>query len=194
MTQVAHSLWDDYVQSQPGSSLDRPDLFRTPSGKTGTNDAIRGFLGFCADIFVPQGGNSVDTTIFPMNLEGLAPKNGNQPASWLVGFQSSGGPCLVTITIDANCLYTRLPLDAATRTKNHLILHEIGHLVLHWDSLLGADSVGHRSMARSATPQEEAEAWWFCYAVLGYAIGQRAFQNKTEPTNADDMIWSLVLR
>jgi len=205
VTSIAHSLWDDFVvslivDSDVSGHAAKPekqkqtDLFRTPSGKTETNDAIKRFLAFCADIFVPSGADSVETTIFPMKLGGLAPKDGNQPASWLVGFQKSGQDGLVTISIDTECLYNRLPLDAATRTKNHLILHEIGHLVLHWDSLLGVDAMGNRSMARSATPQEEAEAWWFCYAVLGYAIGQRAYWNKKDPLNADGLVWTLLLR
>lgn len=99
----------------------------------------------------------------------------------------------VTIIIDYNWLYQNLKHEGALRTKNHLILHEIGHLALHWDALRIADSP-EKVMARSATPQQEAEAWWFVYSLLGYLVARCAYVNKEDGGNADDQLWNYPFR
>jgi hypothetical protein len=45
------------------------------------------------------------------------------------------------------------------------------------------------ALAKPATPIQEAEAWWFAYSLLGMIIAEVAYDNKSDPDNADDQIW-----
>lgn len=69
-------------------------------------------------------------------------------------------------TIDADYLAERDP-QQFPRFWTRLLLHETGHLVLHW---AGLDAQRHRGEIPTATAVQEAEAWWFCSSVVGLAL------------------------
>ncbi len=191
IARLARSLWVDYV-----TSLDSPvheDAVLNP-GRLASN-LIAGFFRFCAAILVSEpGATAVDANIVISTLGYVAPAGGEPPASWLVSIRDSVGCECPTIVVDHACLNQHLSYDAAMRAKNHLLLHEIGHLVLHWDLIHRSPPPGQQRLARAAFPKEEAEAWWFCYALLGYIVAKCAYSNKKDPKNADDQIWRLRMR
>jgi len=56
-----------------------------------------------------------------------------------------------------------------------LLLHEGGHLLLHWDKLsrpVNVDSNHPVKAAHRTTAIREAEAWWFAFAVYTYAYSR----------------------
>jgi len=61
--------------------------------------------------------------------------------------------------------------NVISRIERSLILHECGHLVLHWEALVERAAGGILSgELANATSQEEREAWIFCSALLGRVV------------------------
>ena len=94
-----------------------------------------------------------------------------------------------TILIDRTLLMDRVASTAVNRTKTCLILHEIFHL-RHWKDLFPTES--SQASAAEALPEHEAEAWWFCYTLLGHVIALCAYEKKNNPGSSLKPTWELV--
>ena len=105
-----------------------------------------------------------------------------------MAYDASTLPC-PTVVMDYAAIHGRIAVPRASQMINRLVLHETGHLVLHWKQLQPAIRVGNLALARSAAPSQEAEAWWFCYSILGRVVAEVAEENASDPANADDQIW-----
>ncbi len=77
---------------------------------------------------------------------------------------------------------------AETLITDRCIYHEVGHIKLH-GHLLAAGAVW--GLAPQATPQEEEEAWVFCFIVLGMVVGDYA-EHCRERRNMDDSPTAIV--
>ncbi len=201
IVEITHSLWDDFSEtiSIDGAADKRPlaeRLLQRPKSTSigAASDVLVAFFEFCAELFAPPTANGVEANVMKRNLQDLTPRGGYRPASWLLTMTDSSGVECVSVLIDVQCLQDSLSVESAWRTKNHLLLHEIGHLVLHWQQMRPANVGTVTPLAKSATPVQEAEAWWFCYSLLGYAVSQCAFTNKQDPKSGDDQIWTMPWR
>jgi len=58
---------------------------------------------------------------------------------------------------------------------NRLMLHELGHIVLHWE-------VVKNDTERGCLPEHDEQAWWFCEAIIARAVGAyaRAYRDRHE--------------
>lgn len=169
----------------------------------GSEKATEGFLKFDPEIklsFCPAVGS-----LFRYVTEDLFATTGSvslsvqlgDAASWLWdardardGSESKSDPQIMinaTLKLDGNPYSNDERRLYIVRTR--LILHEIGHIVLHWQDLLVCPG-----RASPSTPQQEKEAWFFTHAMLGLALGQYSQNCRESPSanNIDDAWQYLV--
>jgi len=162
-------------------------LFTRPAHYRNANHQITEFFRFCAEIFAGHDAKSVEAVVVNKNLKAGPDDQDANAVSWLVWVTDSNGAECPIVYIDRLHLQKELPIQEAVRKQNHLLLHEIGHLVLHKAKLKNDAS----DFARPAYPTMEAEAWWFCYSILGICISECAFQNKAGVPTSDDLVWKI---
>ncbi|MEM9943190.1 MAG: hypothetical protein AAF939_16625 [Planctomycetota bacterium] len=156
------------------------------------NPVVLKFFRFCAEIFAAEPESiHVEANVIYFNLDRMHPGD-QRAASWLMWLTGSDGSECPTILIDKECLDQHLSFLDSIRARNHLTLHEIGHLVLHKNELRGSGDLP--KFANRAFPQHESEAWWFCYSLLGLCVSECANQNSKDSDNPDDQIWKIWLR
>jgi len=183
---LARELWSDFVDL---TQLKSDALLEVSPHPRRPNKATTDFFRFCADIFAPPGvEDRVDANILLYDLKKAA-------ASWLIWTTDSEGTESPTVYLDSASLDENLSMLDAVRARNHLVLHEIGHLVLHKATLKNSgDAPPGAQFSKPAFPEMEAEAWWFCYSLLGLCVSQIAYENTENSTGTDDKIWLHWLR
>lgn len=192
ISRIARSLWLDFYGFK-GPSFRPASIFEADVSKDAFG-TLKQFYKFCASIYSDDDA-SVDVEAHVINDTMPYTKSGNdtEAASWLLSIKSMGNNCPCVI-INLELLNSALSIEGAIRTKHHLLLHEVGHLVLHWNELRTQVSPDGSAVAEKAHPIHEAEAWWFCYSFLGTVVAHVAFENKKNKSFADDQIWKLPLR
>lgn len=151
------------------------------------NECAEAFFTHCAETMarVPS------IVINQVSLKGWMPDVHGRPASWLVHF-----PGLTTVyedthrvqrtelkphaivLIDLDYLLSQVRRGSVDAVWTGLLLHETGHLVLHWDDFDHQRVAGSISMA---TAVQEAEAWYFQSCVMGLALGSYAHGCVSDP-------------
>jgi hypothetical protein len=99
--------------------------------------------------------------IFPHSLWGS-----HRAPSWL--WQNASESPLVFI--DTGHIESVISGPVVHRIYTRLVLHEIGHLLLHWEKL---KPQGYASV-KPSSPDDEEEAWLFCEVIMGLALGEYA--------------------
>jgi hypothetical protein len=129
------------------------------------------FLRFVSKVKVP--GYERNALIFDssMPLEGTKAPDGRQvkAASWLA--RDLAEPNAPVIRLDVNFIRERVSDDSPYHmlVVNKLILHEIGHVALHWTDLV--PRVTGEEYVNSASASQETEAWWFSGAIWAHVMG-----------------------
>ena len=182
----AQSLWRDYSEL---NNLEPRDIFLTQRKSQDRKEHAVEFFKFCGNILTPAlEGIVVEPSIVSANLMEDNPDS-VRSISWLVWFKDSHGAECPVILLDFGYLNSKLSFADATRTRLELVLHETGHLFLHQHALRTKTS----KYAKPAYPAMEAEAWWFCHAILGYCFAGCAYecrsQNMGDEGNYDDEAW-----
>ena len=136
------------------------------------NACVRAYFNYCArqrlgcarPVYVMIG-NEIPAWTEEEDTEG-------RPASWLWEMGNNEP----RILIDRSEVLQHVPPRYYDRFVTRLTLHEVAHMVLHWESLRYA--LRDHPM-RPCTPQQEREAWWFCEVVIATALGQHAQLRRT---------------
>jgi hypothetical protein len=188
---LANSLWSDFAEIM-GADFRHEKLF-DPKGFVHPNRIVRSFFRFCAKVYSKFGDEEVEPNIIFDDLSESS-EHGQPAASWLMSLRDSKGVDCPTIVIDSARLNSTLSTYDGLRMMSQLALHEIGHLVLHWDELRTPVGSDGNAVAAPAKSLHEAEAWWFCYSIIGLVVAECAYQNKCVVGNADDRMWTFVHR
>lgn len=148
---IAHKHWCGFLAAtgqSPRSLFDRT---------TWVNQCALAFLHYCTAITVRVSGAAVVPT-------GLLKGSGSPSWLWHHG---RGVP---RILMDFGTISATVPSQTERKTIMRIIIHEVGHLVLHFPHIA--------SLPIGAVPAcseiQEAEAWVFAGAVVGLALGQAA--------------------
>jgi hypothetical protein len=115
-----------------------------------------------------------------------------RPASWLATV--SGRP---TVLVDYEYIRQQVALPLVPRAVARVVLHEVGHLAIHWRSLLAArpatspppDAQGKIPMP-PCDLQQEAEAWWLAECIVAQCVGGRATLDRAD--NGNDQAWRIA--
>ncbi|QDV61971.1 hypothetical protein [Crateriforma conspicua] len=191
----AVEFWDAYVAGELQEDDGR--LLQAGPRARELNEAVVGFFRFCEGIACASTNADRlkrEATVVFKDLSKVKGekrrKKGRdgQAASWLMSFNEPDGEIVNHIAIDSECLKETLPTYRVAVMMCHLILYEIGHLVLHGQILEQRDTDATVWYANSASPVFEQEAWSFCYAVLGTAFGRTAHRNKADGSD-DCQMW-----
>jgi hypothetical protein len=184
---LAWALWNDFLDFKGREFQSRQLL--SPSVRTPSKISAD-FFRFCVQVCTQDGdAPEVSASIVSYDLADARKHARNRPASWLVmSYDARHNPC-PTVVIDYETLHGKLAWFRALPTITRLVLHETGHLVLHWEQLQPIIRNGDLALAKSAAPIQEAEAWWFCISILGRVTAEVAEENARMPENADDQIW-----
>lgn len=166
---IAHDLWFGFVDSH-GERFKDLSLFDTESR---INPTVMKFLRHCVEVY----------TDFPGSSAGVVYTRFDDPTapSWLWSNGREKGPWVV---IDNEKIGNTVRVDEERKILTRIILHEIGHIVLHFCKIL-KDSVG---AVKSANDNQEEEAWIFCFAVIGASLGEAA--RKGRELKITDRAWN----
>lgn len=167
---TAFELWNSFLEYSRRSY--HPVNLFTHDYRLKVNKCVASFLQYCAEVTLredPGIGPAARTAIVFHSLSGERQRD--KPVSWL--WRQRGVPKVV---IDKEVLFEKLSASALSRAITRIILHEIGHVVRHWEALRPPGAVDRQLSA--AKPEHEAEAWWFGQAVVGSGIGALAQEHR----------------
>lgn len=162
---TAHKHWLGFINTtgrSPKSLFDRTAPI---------NQCALDFFRYCTEVTTGAAGATIVSTTLP---------KGSGAPSWL--WHCGGG--VPRVLLDYDVMHTEIPTHAARKLVMRLILHEAGHLILHFSNI-SAFPVG---IVRTSHDAEEQEAWVFAGATLGLALGQAAPNRR--PSIVDDA-WAL---
>lgn len=179
----AKVLWSDFLVAYPDYSPEK--LFEHGLRAKTIRKMLLDFFTFCT-VLVEQEFDHVEIRWSDLSAK-RQPENNNRAVSWLSYMDYDRR--VLGIHLDIKCLVEEVPSPLMSLVKAKLILHEIGHLY-HWDELFALTS---SHFANEATGEQEAQAWWFCYNVLGFAVAECACNKKMKPQESGlPPIWQLI--
>ncbi len=196
---AARALWTEFLDLYPqyGSrSLLRSDPENDPkieeAGRLAQqsfprNECVEAFFRHCSETMALGPGLVINR----VSLKQWVPSVHGYPSSWLVRFEGSTTPHEedgettrrreimphAIVLVDLDYLVREDP-NNLERVWTCLLLHETGHLVLHWDDFAKQCADDGKAMA---TALQEAEAWLFQSTILGLALGSYAYGCVTIP-------------
>lgn len=150
---IAHAHWLDYMSFVNGKYVPK-DLFDITKARI--NSCASEFFTYCSEIELGVGGASIGQT------SSLAVSGS---PSWL--WQQRGVP---VILIDYGVIGANIPDHSQRKVITRIILHEVGHVILHFKDILALGGLG----GAGANETQEEEAWLFSSAIIGLALGQIA--------------------
>jgi len=190
-------LWDEFLTFKQGE-FTADSLFLSINERTTRehNHCAVEFFRFCAQVVhgIP------DAAVVNQSLDGVVESRRGIPSSWLWNMNTRSGKNYPLITIDRESILRQVQqefhgLRGIHRLYTMLILHETGHLVLHW-KYLNANVLHHTNDGRQAfdaKAEHEAEAWWFCFSVVAQASGAIAsIARRGDPENHDPLWYYLL--
>lgn len=189
VAQMAANLWHEFEQ-RAARQWDPQSLYGSlfwTKSKTPVNPCALSFFIHCSskvrNISSPVIHSSEEFGDFnPAGWDG-------RPASWLwnMGYGVPG------IVYNRAMVSDKLQNEREERRViTRLILHETGHMVLHWDhlrSLVSSSQMRNPTGMPQASYVQEREAWWFCSIVIGLALGWVAHKTREGPPLANDQAW-----
>lgn len=132
---------------------------------------INSFVDHCCRI---KTGMEASIVLSEHSLSDREPTWIGEPVSWIrdIGFESPDGEWLPSIQVDVcnPVLMDNLPLSRKRLRYQKVLLHECGHIMMHWDKLFDNDG----PVRASTTPEEEGEAWCFAQQILALANNEYA--------------------
>ena len=195
--QRALDMWNEFETdvnrgASPGSSpLLTPASLLDPSKGSAPNAAVEGLFRFSAR----KHRNVEIAALQPGDLHQQSRnRKVGRAAAWLAVFPNRRKKLDVYIILDWNYLTIQYGRGVAdmVRAVNHLVLHETGHVVLHWQKLTSAGGVPPQGLVQDMDPQAEAEAWGFCGALLSMALARIAYETKANPTPSSRQAWEYL--
>lgn len=154
----------------------------TPDGlfdrRSKINRCALEFLRHCAEICVGAG----NADVMWSQLSSSAPGGWkDRPASWLWK-KGDGSP---RVLIDLGYVTQEVSAPERNKVLTRILLHEIGHVALQWDAL----DPNVADQASASTSEHEEQAWVFCGAILGLALGFLADGARRERPPTNDPTW-----
>ncbi len=182
ISNLAHDLTREYIDRKRLWEPSSTDPIRIFQSEADARLFAVGFLRFVAEKRVGDYVKNAAITysnaplVFP-NPEDPSAKELVRAPSWLArDMRDYSTPIII---LDRGLLSQDLQrFDSRHRAKVicRLLMHEVGHVALHWSSLLPKDT--SKRYVDSATPTQEREAWWFSSAVSGCLLGEAAFRGR----------------
>lgn len=167
ITGIAHTYWLGFNEAL-GKKGNEDWLFQLPE-RGRVNQCVLLFFRYCAQIRLGVAGATVAPT------ESI----GHGVPSWL-WHQGGGVPWVL---LDFKEILSKFSIGEERKIVTRIILHEIGHLVLHFQALAGMG----KGLVPSSNAIQEEEAWLFCSVIMGLALGNLA---KSKRPNSVDAAWS----
>ena len=177
ITSLARELWFGFADLRQPEFLSDGQLFDTRMPVV--NPSAAAFFKYCVKKTLGVDGAAVI----------LAELSGDRPApSWLWHRNWAAA----WVILDPSQIGRKFKdVQHRRRVATRLILHEAGHVALHFFSLKriahskahGATAGSSGSGVPSVNEAQEEEAWIFCGAILGLALGQLARKSRPEFTD-----------
>ena len=115
-------------------------------------------------------------------------------SSWLVRVWGPGratcSPGIIVFTEEISKL-ARTKADGSPDSGNESLIaarciyHELGHIELHQEQLLGKSAGEDGQYGAWSTPEQEEEAWVFAFAIIGSVVGYYA-KDRRQKSAPDD--------
>lgn len=184
--QHARADWEKFRESH-SDRYEPKDLFELPTDFS-LNMFAADFLRHCTKLHVRDNADA-QVMFFKLSTDEHEPSS--RPASWLC-LDEKDAPVVV---VDDKYVREMVPVADYDRTVTRLILHEVGHVVEHWSQL--AEQAPHDPVAllhhppprvAASTSDQEREAWWYAAAVVGFALGDCAYDDRM--AGGYDRAWS----
>lgn len=187
ISRVSRLLWEDFARFHGGEYSPHNIFKHEPTFSHTVNESLLEFFRYCSQILIRE--DVYETEIWWDDLSEIRDEgDDNRAVSWLACQQLAGNRIRLIIVLDQDCLLREVPVQLLQSVRAKLILHEVGH-IFHFDQLFDTS----HGYAKEATPAQEAEAWWFCYAVLGLAVAHSACEKKQDPSGSGlPPIWRLI--
>lgn len=198
---LATELWSmfvEYYDTEQKQGVEVPhkkDAVTDFLRRSSPNLAVWSFFGLCSELFRDAKNSSerAGRIILDNSMAQVQGQLDGVPVSWLCDTPDAAGKECPSIVLNRAHLVEVKPLSDLVRIQNHLILHECGHLVRHWDQLRGLDADGlHMCFAKNASGVQEAEAWSFCYAVLTRVVEAYAERVKGPENTIHDATYDVI--
>jgi hypothetical protein len=95
------------------------------------------------------------------------------------------------ILIDRVFIQGKLKSQDEGKLKSRLLLHETGHIVLHWSDIQGRwpEVYPQQSSAPPVDPEHEQQAWWFAMVTVALAVGAAGKASRLGPPKGHDEAW-----
>ncbi len=161
----ALGLWNDFAESNK-------DLALLALDKTRWHFFAKRFLSYVAEISLTRGYQGGAQIVYASNLHSKL-----RAPSWLL---HSGGD-VPHILVDREYIKQKVTDPEYPKIVSRLIIHEIGHLAMHWYRL--RQQTG--KPVESATAAEEQQAWTFCGVILGLGLALKAVSGRSNGTIDD---------
>ncbi len=162
------------IPARGGGSASQTDPERLPR-----NTCATAFFDFCSQRLL-----GAPSLVVNYRLDEGVPNLEGRATSWLWNIPHPGCAVYPVAMIDADYL-AKQDGQQLPRFWTRLLLHETGHLVLHWGEL---DRQRESGGIPTASAVQEAEAWWFCSCITGLALAsyaQSAKRNHDPNSGAD---------
>jgi len=185
------ALWETFEEFQAGDARPRDVFTRHSRSWRQFNEIVLDFFNFCAQLLIDGDYTTIDAYIVEGELDSIRrPSDNNRPISWLTNMPDRSGACVPVIIVDRKWLEKNVAVQMLELVKSRTILHEVGHL-RHWDYLFeGKDS---SVLFPEALPEHEAEAWWFCFALVGLLFAECAYEKKRSPSESElPPVWRIL--
>jgi hypothetical protein len=188
VVKVATALWREFLNS---TSLQPGELLEGDLNNMGQSKCAVAFYDWCAAVTRGMSGAVIlNRSLGRMfqNTEGVA-------ASWIWNIKDSRMQDRALVTVNRVLVQLRKAesVHRVRKTITYLILHETGHLVLHWH-LLHLPGRMRQSLVNGhvlyAHGNEEMQAWLFALAVVAESVGQLA--SEADGKKAHDPAWLLL--
>ncbi|HWE01475.1 MAG TPA: hypothetical protein VG326_03625 [Tepidisphaeraceae bacterium] len=195
---AARTLWSLFLDERPQyratSLLERVTPLESSDRGAKFSSFIRNecAVAFCSYCAISLYDLSCEV-VNHVSLERWVASVSGRPSSWLHGLDGfpigRDDPSLALhevppraeALIDQNYVLAESAQNAE-RVWTCLLLHEVGHLVLHWPDFKRQNSSDGKAMA---TDEQEAEAWLFQSTILGLALGSYAHSRVIMPRRTD---------
>jgi hypothetical protein len=198
---LARELWLQFIESNQ-HALVHADLLTEDGGALRRNKCARYFFKHCARII--RGVPSSRAAVIDYSLGRVVAKMADPAPSWIWNLKDSRDRNQAIVTVNRtmiSLLKSRLAsintsdVERISRTCTYLILHETGHLVLHWDIMNDPNRIVQGISGQPvllAYPDEEKQAWWFALSVIATAMSEVSRDAHFETPPINDPVWKLV--
>jgi hypothetical protein len=187
ISQLARTLWHDFREY--AGPVNVGDILGVPAHRVDSADnsqhytfpqELASFASFCASLKTGRPAFLMDHSLSASEL------HPNRPFALLV---LTGKERPLTIVVDLAHLRNQIDGRNLFRFVLLLVLHEVGHIVLHFDDFVAPTNASRQLLA---DPAQEAEAWLFASMVLGIVMGDRGPPSVLDIPELSSLVDSIV--